>query len=422
MTVDVILTFASRLLIMAMGLGSSILTARFLGPQGRGEYFFIYTYAMTIVQFGNLGLHSSNTYLLAKDPGLLSGLLANSLYVSVLLGGAVAAAVTAIGQGAGLLHTPNPLHLWLGAMLVAPALFWMLGGNLLLGMRLFRAFNLFQVAGSLMVVVSLVLCWLLQLGVTGYLVGLLAAGVASALAVAVYLRRLAAGSLVFRWDLLVSGIRYATKAFVICLLGYLVLRANVFLLQRSVGEAELGQYSIAAQLGDALCAFPMSVATILFPELVRQGQSRWRTTRRNLLTVGAIMLVGCGATALLARPLISLVYGPVYLPAVPMLLWLLPSVFFYSLTAVVSQYLFAIGIPRILMVSWGAALLIVLGTGYVFIRGYAGIGASISLSITFAAVFFVELVMALRCEARLVAGQPCVGGAPQPGPQVSAEP
>src|SRR6185295_16698317 len=59
---SVVATVAVRLLIVAGGFVSSVITARLLSPAGRGEYFLVVTLAQTLAQFGNLGLQSSNTY------------------------------------------------------------------------------------------------------------------------------------------------------------------------------------------------------------------------------------------------------------------------------------------------------------------------------------------------------------------------
>jgi len=84
---DVLQTVLTRLFINVLAFGSSILTARFLGPAGRGDYFVVVTFAGMVMQFGNLGLQSSNTYYAARDPRNLGPLLANSLWISMLGGG-----------------------------------------------------------------------------------------------------------------------------------------------------------------------------------------------------------------------------------------------------------------------------------------------------------------------------------------------
>ncbi len=58
---DVVPTLAARVFVIVCGLASSIIMAKVLGPEGRGEYFYIVTLAQLAMQVGNLGLGSSNT-------------------------------------------------------------------------------------------------------------------------------------------------------------------------------------------------------------------------------------------------------------------------------------------------------------------------------------------------------------------------
>src|SRR5690242_11581545 len=70
----VLLTIAARFVVIAAGVVTSIMTARFLLPAGRGEYFLVLTTAQILAQFCNLGLASSNTYFVAKDRSLFPSL------------------------------------------------------------------------------------------------------------------------------------------------------------------------------------------------------------------------------------------------------------------------------------------------------------------------------------------------------------
>src|SRR5262245_20687765 len=80
---------------------SSILIARYLGPEQRGVYIYLGTVAATLVQFGNPWLPASNTVRLARDPGSLSRLIGTSILVSGMAGTALAvAAYAAVGWAA----------------------------------------------------------------------------------------------------------------------------------------------------------------------------------------------------------------------------------------------------------------------------------------------------------------------------------
>src|SRR5437588_9758412 len=60
-------TFLVRVALVAIGFLTSIATARLLGPYGRGIYGAAIVLVTLASQFGNLGLHVSNTFYVAAD-------------------------------------------------------------------------------------------------------------------------------------------------------------------------------------------------------------------------------------------------------------------------------------------------------------------------------------------------------------------
>jgi O-antigen/teichoic acid export membrane protein len=80
-------TFGTRILLIGIGLVTSVIVARILGPDGRGLYAVAATIGAIGVQFGNLGLHASNTYYVARDRSLLPALVGNPLLIGFVFGG-----------------------------------------------------------------------------------------------------------------------------------------------------------------------------------------------------------------------------------------------------------------------------------------------------------------------------------------------
>lgn len=402
---DVILTLGVRLLIMVSGFATSILTARFLGPGGRGDYFFAVTIALTVVQFSNLGLHSSNTYLVAKDKALLRGLVANSFWLSLVGGGGVALMVALVMQlGNGLTDTSSG-YIWPTVALVPPTLFFLLGNNLLVGINRIDAFNGFQVSNNIVVLLFMGLTGWQGWGVRGFLgANVLAGYFMGAVLLVVLLRYSKDGKdLAFKREVFSAGFRYALKVYIASLLAFLVLRSNVFLLKSLTSVEEVGYFSVATQIADVLSVLPTSVAIVLFPNLVRSDAAgRWATTLRSMATVGGLMVIACAIAAILVEPFVRIAFGSGFLAAVPIVFWMLPGVFFLSMSTVVSQYLAAIGFPKVLTGIWLIALVIVVTSSWFLIPLYSGAGAAIALSLTYGLLFLMILRLAWVMEHRLM--------------------
>lgn len=408
---QIALTAGTRFGLTIFGLAASIVTARFLGQAGRGEYFFMVTLAAMVVQFANLGLPASNTYFAARDPERTPQLLANAFWISLGVGGGIGTGVALFAHAAGTLQDTPASYLWLAAALAPPMLFYLLATGILIGRGQIRSFNALEFAVRAVLLPVLVLAGVLGAGATGFVGVSIAVWLAAGVGAVALVGRYAPTTLVPSRELLAVGFRYATKSYVITLFAFVALRGNVFLLRREFGPADLGLYSIAAQIADVLTILPQAVAMILFPHLVREGEARWERTVRAALWVAAVMAVVCVLAAALSGPVISALYGAEFEPSERVLLIMLPSVFSLAVTGVLSQFLAAVGLPRPLLAVWGGGVLLVLTLSLLLIPEHGAAGAAAAISTGHTAVLAGIAVTAYLYR-----------NAPPRGPRPFAEP
>jgi O-antigen/teichoic acid export membrane protein len=400
MSMRVALTVGSRFALTALSLVSSIVTARVLGEAGRGDYFFITTLSATLVQFTNFGLPVSGAYDVARDPASAPSVVANAFWISIVGAGGSGVVLAIAVEAFGALQSTPMSFLLLAAALAAPSLFFTIVANVLTGQERFIQFNLLEAGSRALAVLGIVAAGLIGAGAAGFVGAAVATWAASAAATGWAALRGHRIRLTFDRRIFTTGFRYATKAYLITLMGFLVLRANVFLLRREYGPDELGLYSIAAQFGDVLSIVPQAVALVLFPRLVRESGSRWSSTVRATLNTAALLVVTCGAAAALAKPIIRLLYGNTFTPAATVLQIMLPGIVCLGVANVLSQYLGAEGIPRALVGVWGAAVVVLATLSLLLVPHHAGAGAAAALSATYAAVFVAIFVIALRQRRR----------------------
>jgi O-antigen/teichoic acid export membrane protein len=390
------LTVGSRLALAVLSLVSSIITARTLGEAGRGDYFFMVTLGATITQFTNFGLPVSSTYYVAQDRSVTPSVVANAAWVSVIAAGGTGVLLALIAHSAGSLQDTPVSFLFLAAFLAIPTLFFTIVANVLTGQERFVQFNLLEATSRAFAVIGIVAAGVVGAASGGYVGALIAAWTATAVVTA--WAALRGHRIRFRFDreLFTRGFRYATKAYLITLFAFLVLRSNVFLLRRHFGPAELGLYSVAAQVSDVLSIVPQSVSLVLFPRLVREQGDRWSATRRAALATGFMMIVTCGITAVIGGPLIRILFGASYEPSAAVLRLMLPGVAALGIANVLSQYLGAEGIPRIVLGIWGGAVGLVVTLSLLLVPNHAGAGAAAALSTTYCVTLVALFVVANR--------------------------
>jgi enterobacterial common antigen flippase len=353
-----------------------------------------------------LGFHSSNTYFLAKDPTLLSGLSANCLWLSFVLGGGLASLGATFLIQTQLYPGVANEFFWLGAAFAPLSLFFMLGSNILVGLNKIIPYNLLQLGNAVMHMGLVVLAGALGGHVQALLMTAVFGFFLMSIILAAMLRKYGARQWQFDKTAFKSSVKYAFKAYVICLLGFLVLRGNVFLLKRYCTPDEVGYYSIAAQVGEVLGILPQSAAMVLFPNLVKDQEKRWSTTVKTLLVVAGLMVLVCALAALLMRPFVSVAFGSKFLPAVPILYWILPSAYFVALSGILSQFLAAIEFPIQLIVVWALVLGCVFVLGERWIPLNSGIGAAQALSFAHFLLFSLVVLLAIRFRKNVPGATP----------------
>lgn len=392
--------FLSTILARTFGLISSlilsVITARYLGVEGRGTYFLVISAAQMTIQFGNLGLVSSNTYFVADKRELSPALMANSIWIS-LVSGAVFSLIVAQMFDLSFMSGGN---LWIFVLAIAiPSLLFMLGGNLLVGMGQVHAFNMHQVMFfALILIFYLGVVWT-DGGLYGLLLSSASASAIVGITITAFVYRGSKKILAFSLPLFRKGFSFAFRAYVVTFLGMLLLRGIVVLMNFQLGEIDIGYFSIAAQIGDAIAIFPQSLALVLFPRLVRAGSERWNSVGVHVGITAGIMAVLCLIAYFVADLFIVILFGDAFLPSVSVLHWLLPGIFFLGIANVLGQYLAAAGMPWKTAVVWLLAVLITVSTAWQLMPTMKAAGAAASLSIGYFALL-VFMYIAVRIERR----------------------
>jgi O-antigen/teichoic acid export membrane protein len=396
---NVVATIGARLGVVAAGIVSSVMTARFLQPAGRGEYFLAVTVAQMIAQFANLGLPSSNTYFVAGNRSMFTGLFANSLWISFAGVPVVGVALMLLNARFGWMGVSHAT-LWFGVVLAPLILFNLLGSNLFVGLNELRTFNAVQVISALIVLPFMLLAGKFHSGSTGFLTASILGWSVTATLVAVLLRHHASGPLRFRPEIFKTTFSYSTRAYLTTLAGFLVLRINVFTLNAMAGSEQVGYYSIASQLADTVAILPQSIALVLFPLLVSRPEGRGRATVENAVRTAVILGAACLVLWFVAPPAVALAFGQRFQPAVPVIRAMLPGMLLVGVTAIVSQYLAAGGMPVSVVATWASGVVLTAVLGRELVRRFGAVGAGATLSVTYGVMLVVLTILAVRMARR----------------------
>jgi O-antigen/teichoic acid export membrane protein len=403
---DTVETYLTRLSVVALGVVNSILVTRILGPEGRGFLAVANTLSASGVQLGNLGLQSSNTYFVSRDPRLLPVLLGNSLAVCAAWGIAVLASSPLLALRPGIVPIGGAL-LVLTLAAIPAGVASLLLQNLLIGTQQIRAYNFIDFTTRMLGVLLVAATAPLGVASPETVFGLvLATVVLGALWSFTRLRAQLDSPIGWSLDTLRACLPYGLRAYFGTLFVFLVLKSDILMITYLRNATETGYYAVAAGLADLLLMLPTVVGTILFPRLSAAPDvaARWRLVRRVL----GVMVPATPAVLLVAHvsagPLIRLAYGAEFDPATAAVGWLLPGVGCYAINGILLNFLASCGMPLVVVYGPLAALIVNVAANLWLIPKMGFVGASISSSISYGLMLVISLLYIRFRLARDVRG------------------
>jgi len=405
---DGLLTYATEFSSALLNLGTSILIARILGPSGRGIYAIFILVPMTLQQFGVFGLPQGVVHYMHKDPEGRGRRAMNMVLAAALVGipyALVARWIFATGALDELRHA-SELVTTLVVCCVPPMLFNAYAQGFVLGLDDLVKRNLLRIVELAVYFAGVVLfVVLLDQGVVGAMKAWAGGILATTVLGGFYLLPDAARAR-FRPDprRLKRDFAFGIRGFIATVAFFLLYRLNLYLVSHFLDSDAVGHYSVAAALLMMMAILPQAIDQAFLPKVTARyaaggGQERMTPLISRL---SLIISAACAfAMAIGAWPLVWVLYGQEYLPAVGALLVLLPSVTVLCGMAVLSSALQARGRP-----IWNSVGAVVGFTangilGLLLIPHWGIMGAALASSVGYLAFGCVLAFAFLRFEPQV---------------------
>src|SRR4030095_1273448 len=152
-------------------------------------------------------------------------------------------------------------------------------------------------------------------------------------------------------------------------------------------------YSIAVQIADLLYLLPMSIGMVLFPLLSRHGEGDPLFASKVVRHTAFLMLLLCAGAGIAAAPVIRLLYGEGFSPAVFALWWLLPGIWAYGVTNPIATHLASAGMPLPAVLVWIPPLVLNVILNLLWIPRWGISGAAASSSVSYLMVLVLHLAL-----------------------------
>ncbi len=380
---------------LVLGMLTGVLSARMLGPEGRGIYSFATLIAsLYLTFFGGLSAAIAREISnLKRDQTVV---LANGFVLSVASG------LVVLLLGLGWRATPwavgqNSTAVLLVVLIAPLALSQIVMQGTFLGTGLIYDLNyaaLFS-QGSLLVFLGalrlagavtpelVVSCWcaaqVITMGWTWWRVGK-------------------------RWrpDLRTVDIQtlkrlgwFAAQIGFVNAISFLNYRVDAFLVKGYLGSAQLGIYSVALSLSEMVWQVSSSLSLVIYARVGSSSEGDAAKLIARTMRHLFVVVLGCaGFLALFGGWALRILYGQAYAPALPVIRLLLPGVTLYSLTSMIAVYFTnQIGRPALTLSMAGLSMAICLFGSVVLIPKFGLVGAALATSGSYGIVAVASFVI-----------------------------
>jgi O-antigen/teichoic acid export membrane protein len=393
-------TLSTRIVLIPLSLLLNVIVARVLGPEGRGLYALSLTIGAIGIQFCNFGLHSSNTYHVARTPSILPALFGNSIFVSFVFGGIFAglgwyffylfpqyAPVTGLLQLLGLLWIPFGLA-------------YLLLQNLLIGLQDVRSYNIIEISTKIFYAILIGCGFLLleRISAESILTAALLTLLFSFIWAFWKMKAHLGSPPVISISVFKQCLPFGIKSYIGSLLGYLLMRIDLLMINNFLSEKETGLYDIAVNMSEFIYLLPSIAGMILFPKLssIINIQEKWRLTKEVGIWLIIMMVIICSLGALLASPIIKILYGDLFIDCIPAFIYLILAKFVLSINLVLSTFIASIHVP-LMSIPFGILLVILnIYLNIILISKIGIIGAAIASIICYFLLTIFHFYFAMK--------------------------
>lgn len=393
---DTAYTFGARILALGVGVATSAIVARYLGPEGRGIYALALLLPSLVTNFVLFGIGSATTYHAARGEHSLKHIVGGNLLMLL--------AVSGIGLITGTIAIVFISDIFFGGvskqllsitlLLIPFRLLFSLYHPVLLGSQRFLAYNAIELFSKVLLLMAMaVLLVGLRGGVEQALHGTIFAALLSGIVLMTRVRHLS-GGVEFRGSgsYVKSALSFGGRAYIGNMLSFLHLRVDLLLLNFYLNPFSVGLYAIVVALVDQLSMISRAASIALFPRIAAESENE-RNGDLTPLVTRTVLLVTAGGGCLLclvASPLVRLIYSEMYLSAVTPLRILVIGVSALAGARVLGSDIAGRGKPMLNSYTTGVALLANIVLNVVLIPRWGIPGAAWASAGTYTLLFILR--------------------------------
>jgi len=379
--------FSGQIVLIVLGITTSVLTARVLGPSGKGVLSVVLLLPTILAQIGSISISNSNVYFLGKKKYTFNQIFWNSLLIAFIFGGICIIFFFLFNDLFRRLFINIPTN-YLRIVVISvpfgiliPYLF-----NLFLSMQKIVTYNVVKISQPLVFILLFVLLSFLfhpdvSMAAISYSFSFLTTSVIGIL----LLRKKIIFKATFSTKIFKDTLSFGFKGHLGSIADYLNRRLDIFIISTLLPFEEVGYYAIAVTITEMLWYIPKSIGSILFNKIALSPEQRESNNFTAIICRNTLFLLTILGLFLLLtnKIIIELFYGTAYLPSINALLILIPGIIISGIKGLLVAYVNGIGKPIISTISAFIGLGINLPLNFLLIPVIGIAGAAVATTISY---------------------------------------
>lgn len=382
---DVVRVGTSDVLMIIFGLGTSMITARYLGPEKNGIIAALTVYPSLFMLVGSLGIRQSTTYFLGRKIYTEDQIKTAVTQIWYFTSGF--SVITSFILMSYFSKSGNNLLYVLLALFPVPfSLFKTYNSGIFLGKNDIATFNRINWIPTLIILLASVLFLILfKLDIPGYLLAIICGQLFMFFVLLYRNKFIHYFSFSFNWKIIKSmlslGITYAISLFI----SGLNYRIDIIIMDKLSTPFEIGIYSKGANMAQYLWQIPALLSTVVFARSAIAKDDHQFSLKAAHLVRLSLVIVGFLSFILyiLSHFVVIGLYGQSFEKSTEVIRLLLPGVVVLTIFKVLNMDLAGKGKPWVAMKAMIPALILNIILNIILIPKYGANGASISSTVSY---------------------------------------
>jgi O-antigen/teichoic acid export membrane protein len=394
-----VLTFTRNIAIVILGLLTTILIARCLGPEKQGMYALIILLPNMLVTFMDLGIGPATVFYIGQQKYKVQTIISTNIILAIFL----SFLSSIIGSLIILLYSESifsgiSFSILFSILGVLPILFL---NNFIQfvfqGIEDFKSFNVIAVIGKVVNLIALIITiYLLPLDLKGALLSFVLGNLTSTILI-IYIiikKKLKISAKSFSIPFVKDSLKYGLKAHLSNIVSFLNYRADILLISYFLSPVSVGIYNIAVNIAERLWIVSKPVATVMLPRISSSDETKQNeltaVAARNVLFLSILFSI---AFYFFADIVIDLLFGKEYMESSVALKILLPGITLFSVERILSNSLAGKGKPELNLYTSLFTVTCNIILNIILIPIYGLNGAALATSISYTLTFIIKIMI-----------------------------